>query len=433
MCKMASYTIGPEDVCLWYSDTHLRLPEFRKTLQRQDFPRATRTLLEWLHRYFVQCENFPPGKFPNQDCVHQLIEEFVFYRNSGTSRVQQKLTAIQELRLLEELCNHFQLNQDLITRHNVFDAFFGCKPGPIATVDEHRTGALSKLVSMAIAVNCIPVLDCAAVLLHNQGASEATLALTSSLVEDYCILIPTACELLRDLVDSSPQFVCQLMSSISALYDIDRDPKKKNLPHSALLEVLTSWTSKHPLIFIEHFLNPPPNIPSFHGTTDPPPGSLPSLPGPFPGLIKACVLSPLVSLRWKPPSQADIAHASLKEDSTLHLLYSRLHLGVLQALLSTQQKLKYRAAKSKHEEPLSERDVEGIVASLKRLLGGIDDEEEAREVVDVSLDRLAQVVQVSLYTGALHCCRSTLTAALDGLPDNQLLSLVLQHEGAMQS
>ncbi|XP_038065254.1 uncharacterized protein C7orf26-like [Patiria miniata] len=432
---MASYTIGPEDVCLWYSDTHLRLPEFRKTLQRQDFPRATRTLLEWLHRYFVQCENFPPGKFPNQDCVRQLIEEFVFYRNSGTSRVQQKLTAIQELRLLEELCNHFQLNQDLITRHNVFDAFFGCKPGPISAADEHRTGALSKLVSMAIAVNCIPVLDCAAVLLHNQGASEATLALTRSLVEDYCTLIPTACDLLKNLVDSSPQFVCHLMSSISALYDVDRAPKKVKLPPTALLEVLTSWASKHPLIFIENFLNPPPNIPSFHGTdpTQGSPASPPPLPGPFPGLIKACVLSPLVLPR-KTLSQTDVANANLKDDSPAHLLYSRLHLGILQALLSTQHKLKSRLSKSKHEELVSERDIEGVVASLRRLLvGGAWRKQKAEDVLDVTLDRLAQVVQVALSTGALHSSRSTLKTTLEGLPDNQLLCLVLQHEGAMQS
>ncbi|XP_033631045.1 uncharacterized protein C7orf26-like [Asterias rubens] len=427
--EMASYTIGPEDVCLWYSDTHLRLPELRKTLQRQDFPRATRTLLEWIHRYFVQCENFPPGKFPNQECVRQLIAEFVFYRNSGTSRVQQKLSAIQELRLLEELCNHFQISKNLITRHNVFDAFFGCKAGPVQIGDEHRTGALSKLVSMAVAVNCIPVLDCAAVLIHNQGASEATLALTQSIVQDFCILIPDAKTLLKDLVDSSPLFVSRLMACLAALYDVDRDPKKKNLPPVSLLEVIASWINKRPLIFIEHLLNPPPGIPSFHsGGQDQ--GSS-RLQGPFPGLIKACVTSPLVLNR--PISKTDVT-THREEQSTEHHLYSKLHLGILQALLATQNRQKQRSSlpsKVKLDELVSVRDMEGAINSLQKMLNGGHVVDE--EVIRISLDRLAQVVQVAMSTGALACSKSTLKTAFDGLPNNQLLSLVLDHEGAIPS
>ncbi len=179
------------------------------------------------------------------------------------------------------------------------------------------------------------------------------------------------------------------------------DPKKKNLPPVSLLEVIASWINKRPLIFIEHLLNPPPGIPSFHsGGQDQ--GSS-RLQGPFPGLIKACVTSPLILNR--PISKADVSNHR-EEHSTEHHLYSKLHLGILQALLSTQNRQKQRSStssKAKLDEVVSVRDIEGAINSLRRLLNGGHFEEE---VIHISLDRLAQVVQVAMSTGALACSKS---------------------------
>ena len=63
------------------------MPELRAYLSRVELPLALYELFSWLEKYFIQCENFPPGKFPNKECVQQLVNEFVFNQTESVPKV----------------------------------------------------------------------------------------------------------------------------------------------------------------------------------------------------------------------------------------------------------------------------------------------------------------------------------------------------------
>ncbi len=80
--------VYPGPVCLWYSSTPQRMPEMRNFLSHLDLSLTLYELFSWLEKYFIQCENFPPGKFPNKECVLQLINEFVFNHSENSQKVR---------------------------------------------------------------------------------------------------------------------------------------------------------------------------------------------------------------------------------------------------------------------------------------------------------------------------------------------------------
>ena len=107
--------------------------------------------------------------------------------------------------------------------------------------------------------------------------------------------------------------------------------------------------------------------------------------------------------------------------TTTSLLLSKLHLRILQALLTTQQRLQQRPVSSASQELLTVADVEAVVKSLRRLMGGAGRLPKGEGLVAMALDRLAQVVQVTLSSGSLHTTRGRIHAILG---DSQSPALV---------
>lgn len=70
---------------------------------------------------------------------------------------------MQELQLLEIMCSCFQEQSRDTVRQLMFSALFSLQGNQ---ADESRMALLGKLVSMAIAVGRIPILECAAVWLQ---------------------------------------------------------------------------------------------------------------------------------------------------------------------------------------------------------------------------------------------------------------------------
>lgn len=69
------------------------------------------------------------------------------------------MSALQELQLLEIMCSCFQEQSRDTVRQLMFSALFSLQRNQ---ADESRMSLLSKLVSMAIAVGRVPILECAA-------------------------------------------------------------------------------------------------------------------------------------------------------------------------------------------------------------------------------------------------------------------------------
>lgn len=73
--------------------------------------------------------------------------------------LSQRMSALQELQLLEIMCSCFQEQSRDTVRQLMFSALFSLQGNQ---ADESRMALLSKLVSMAIAVGRVPILECAA-------------------------------------------------------------------------------------------------------------------------------------------------------------------------------------------------------------------------------------------------------------------------------
>lgn len=71
----------------------------------------------------------------------------------------QRMSALQELQLLEIMCSCFQEQSRDSVRLLMFSALFSLQGNQ---ADENRMMLLGKLVSMAVAVGRIPILECAA-------------------------------------------------------------------------------------------------------------------------------------------------------------------------------------------------------------------------------------------------------------------------------
>ncbi len=71
----------------------------------------------------------------------------------------QRMSALQELQLLEIMCSCFQEQSRDTVRQLMFSALFSLQGNQ---ADESRMALLGKLVSMAIAVGRVPILECAA-------------------------------------------------------------------------------------------------------------------------------------------------------------------------------------------------------------------------------------------------------------------------------
>uniref|UniRef100_A0A8D0G045 Integrator complex subunit 15 n=1 Tax=Sphenodon punctatus TaxID=8508 RepID=A0A8D0G045_SPHPU len=326
----------------------------------------------------------------------------------------QRLNSLQELQLLEIMCSYFQEQTKDSVRQIIFSSLFSPQGNK---ADDSRMALLGKLVSMALAVCRVPILECAASWLQRTPAIYCV-RLAQALVDDYCSLVPGSIQTLKQIFNTSPRFCCQFITSVTALYDLSSDDL---VPPSDLLEMIVSWIFEDPRLILITFLNTPiaANLPiGFLELT------------PLAGLICWCVKAPLAYIRKKKASISN-GHPNNKiaKDSAAgavkdcHSLYSKLHLSVLQVLMMLQVHL-------------TEKNLYGRlglvpfdhVVSLVEEINRLSDEFNplnASEEIELALDRLAQALQVSMASGELLCTRDDLRTVCSRLPHNNLLQLVI--------
>ncbi|CAJ0957497.1 unnamed protein product, partial [Ranitomeya imitator] len=376
------------------------MSDIRHSLLRRDALSAAKEVLYHLDIYFSSQLQSAPVPMVEKGPI-DLLEEFIFQvpKDRGSHKVS-RFTALQELQLLEILCNYFQDQTKEAVRQVIFSSLFSPQGNK---ADEQRMALLGKLTSMAVAVCRLPVLECAASWLQRTPAVYCV-RLAKALVGDYCGLVPGSVQTLKQIFNVSPRFCCQFITAVATLYDMSSE---ELIPPHDLLEMIVSWIFEDPRLILITFLNTP-------ITANLPIGYLDF--SPLMGLVRWCVIAPLAYRR----KQKAAGGGPIGVDQNL---YSKLHLSVLQGLMVLQTHLTEKSLYGRLALIIFEQLVP-LVEELGQLCEELNPL-NAEQEMELALDRLAQALQVSMATGALLCTRDDLRTLCARLPHNNLMQLVV--------
>uniref|UniRef100_A0A803KJ61 Chromosome 7 open reading frame 26 n=3 Tax=Xenopus tropicalis TaxID=8364 RepID=A0A803KJ61_XENTR len=375
------------------------MSDIRHSLLRRDTLSAAKEVLYHLDIYFSSQLQNAPVPLVEKGPI-ELLEEFIFQVPKDRGSHTKRFSAMQELQLLEILCNYFQEQNKEAVRQVIFSSLFSPQGNK---ADDQRMALLGKLTSMSVAVCRVPVLECAASWLQRTPAVYCV-RLAKALVDDYCGLVPGSVQTLKQIISVSPRFCCQFITAVAALYDMSSE---ELLPPHNLLEMIVSWIFDDPMLILITFLNTP-------ITANVPLGFLDF--SPLMGLVRWCVTAPLAYRRKQKAAGGQLPVESQG-------LYSKLHLSMLQGLMVLQTHLTEKNLYGRlglfHFDQL---------VPLVEELGQLCDELNplnAEQEMELALDRLAQALQVSMATGALLCARDDLRTLCARLPHNNLMQLVI--------
>uniref|UniRef100_A0A3B5LKV0 Integrator complex subunit 15 n=1 Tax=Xiphophorus couchianus TaxID=32473 RepID=A0A3B5LKV0_9TELE len=363
--------------------------DIRQSLLPRDVLSAAKELLYHLDIYI--CNMVQSGRQPPQvdSKTLDLIEEFILH--TPKDRNTPRMSALQELQLLEIMCSCFQEQSRDTVRQLMFSALFNLQGNQ---ADESRMALLSKLVSMAVAVGRVPILECAATWLQRTHRLYCV-RLAQVLVDDYCSMVPGSGPTLHNIHSASPRFCCQFIAAVTTLYDLTSE---ELTPPMELLQMIVSWIQDDPRLVLITFLNSP-----LSGSQ--PISSLDVTP--LGGLIRWCIKAPLAYRRNK--KQANDGSSDGELDAAR--LFSALHLSVLQVFMLLPNILNEKGLFGRLAL-LQMESVAALTSDLSRLLDQADKHTHAatsdtHAAPQLALDRLAQALQVAMASGALLCSRGT--------------------------
>ncbi|KAK3737774.1 hypothetical protein QZH41_012213 [Actinostola sp. cb2023] len=278
-----------------------------------------------------------------------------------------------------------------------------------------RIDLLTKLVSMAIALKNGHVLDCMALWMQkHRQASSVVVQVSMAIIDDYTCIVPLSLPFLQSVSTTSPQLACQLIVTLTSVYTMipmnkDNPQPSSNLcPPLSALKVVVKWISQDPSVCLIKPNRTLITLPSLHNPPAATPDSAPLPLCPVHGLVQWTVLEPL--------TRCDTTE-SLETKQTLRDVYSELHFGVLQALIMSGQSK--RNPKDEMElEPgevmdetdtlrhlLNSDDLKTLTAAMMKIIDILNNDQEDDEInrcdMNLSIDRVAQVIQVAIATGCL--------------------------------
>lgn len=384
--------------------------DIRQSLLPRDVLSAAKELLYHLDIYI--CNLVQSGRQPPQvdSKTLELVEEFILHAPKDRNTTARRMSALQELQLLEIMCSCFQEQSRDAVRQLMFAALFNLQGNQ---ADESRMALLGKLVSMAIAVSRVPILECAATWLQRTHRVYCV-RLAQVLVDDYCSMVPGSVPTLQNIHSASPRFCCQFITAVTTLYDFTSE---ELTPPLELLQMIVSWIQDDAHLVLITFLNSPISgsqpITSLDVT-------------PLGGLVRWCIKAPLVYRRDK--KQA-LTNGSSENEPEVGPLFSALHLSVLQVLMLLPNILNEKGLFGRLAL-LQMESLAALTSDLSRLLDQADkhthtSSADTLALSQLALDRLAQALQVAMASGALLCSREDLRAICSRLPHNNLLQLVL--------
>ncbi|KAM4550911.1 integrator complex subunit 15 [Odontesthes bonariensis] len=384
--------------------------DIRQSLLPRDVLSAAKELLYHLDIYI--CNLVQSGRQPPQvdSKTLELVEEFILHAPKDRNASARRMSALQELQLLEIMCSCFQEQSRDAVRQLMFSALFSLQGNQ---ADESRMALLGKLVSMAIAMGRVPILECAALWLQRTHRVYCV-RLAQVLVDDYCSMVPGSVPTLQNIHSASPRFCCQFITAVTTLYDLSSE---ELTPPLELLQMIVSWIQEDPRLVLITFLNTP-----LSGSQ--PISSLDVTP--LGGLVRWCIKAPL-AYKWD--KKQALTGGSSQSEQEAGPLFSALHLSVLQVFMLLPAILNEKGLFGRLAL-LQMESLASLTSDLSRLLDQADKHTHASSTdahvsSQLALDRLAQALQVALASGALLCSRDDLRAICSRLPHNNLLQLVL--------
>ena len=265
--------------------------------------------------------------------------------------------------------------------------------------------------------------------------------IASTVLHDYCSLIPDAVSVLKCLPQLSAHFTCNFITAVAALHTpygayiflgrfivktriytiscllsafalytfwyIGLGGKAKRPLRTDIVEVVAEWLVKDSHLCLI-------SLDQSHSTyIQPQRSSLwtsptkPNMQTPVPGLVRWCTQAPIAqAISTKMSRNEDdnaFANNSTEQNHKTEQLWSRLHLSVLQTVMDFPN-----LPGANQLELITLADMNRIVKDIVTLIReaknkNITDEPYGIESIEVSVDRVVQILQVSLATGAFRC------------------------------
>ncbi|XP_071439202.1 integrator complex subunit 15 isoform X1 [Hetaerina americana] len=374
------------------SKQQMSASEIKLMLRKLDFPFCAREALTRVEQFFIFMSG---GKSPTSKIMQSAMEitaEFVFCEVDRRGTKKRPFSKIQELQLMEVLCDHFLLSGQSSSggvsesvRSYLFSALFPRSPSSPASPTSSSTGGrsnqtwearlslLCKLVSLAVATRNIPLLATAGAWMAQAGGGATaaqSVRLAQCLVRDYIVLVPRSIPHLKDLPLLAPLFAAQFLAAISEMYASIERGSAFSPPPDALLDMVTHWVAESSHLCLGPLVTTPGY--SQRSSTPPSTGSrAPSQTGqaspkantaaastcspPFAALFKWCIIAPLHFYKARPKKSHSCSNSGFSNSYSVlgretmgyadtagtmnskegePALYSQLHLALLQAMLN---------------------------------------------------------------------------------------------------
>nr|XP_045596154.1 uncharacterized protein C7orf26 homolog [Procambarus clarkii] len=397
-------------------------------LKSSDFPSCVRLGLRKLEEVLAM-----PSVPHLHDIQQHIMDKFIFCcRDSRSSKIRA-VGPVEELVVVRELGQHLGKMVDTASRNSLFITLF--HPSSHDPRTPHKLRILSALVSLAIATHNVPVLEATAVWMQQVCClSSWSGEVCRGLVQDYFQLTPSSpphfAAALRALPTMAPLFTANLITTLSQLYAKVGSGEICERPPETLVSTVVWWLKGAPGL--------PPHLALAPLTHSLPGVSLPmtAVP-PIAPLMKWCVEAPFFEdtdnsseSQGRKLSLPKLIEGEALFDNKPTLsksgpaestdLYSQLHLSILQTL----QNVPSVRARMTQKQVLCPKHVTSVVDAVCERIRSCRSENE--EAVNMSLDRLAQIILVALHTESLSGSLSDMWDSLHRLPtQNRLISTLL--------
>ena len=320
----------------------------------------------------------------------QVIDEFIFSwsapgtggqgrqsgdrgSNKGARRKTGKLSNIQQLQLIQILADYFNSQEDFNLLCSVFMIIFMVQGKDV----EYKVNSLSRLLSYALSVNAVTILNFGGVWLTQQSPTSGhSLSVARHMVADVTSIQHSH---LHSLPAKSPLFTTNLIAAIGELYShvtSEPDYSTYTAPPTSVVSLVTAWLRGGQ-------------------ETRSSPGSV-SVPVPD--------TSPVVSLLpWS------VFSTLLPGAGSYHETYSLLHHTLVVSISSS--------AKSPLPTKYLTHLTEGLVSRLAS--GNYSDQH-----VSAALDKYGQIIAAALAVDNTKLDKDLLTI-MKKLPHNRLVQIVI--------
>lgn len=423
--------------------------ELIQRLRHMDPSDSARLALQQVgeHFYRESCSSIPGLTETTDEFVHRVVAEFIFspyYCAGQRGHGRLKPSSLKELQLLETIASYYQHLDKERNVENVrtplFQALFGDPE-----LNESRQNILCKLVSLALGVRCKNLLDSTAVWMQARGCHTTLVkAMVETLIHDYCALIPETPSVLRELPVISPHFACNVLSTATMLYKQPAylSASKQQLLFQELIPMVTDWiTDDSRLALMSLFHSQHTSGKEINRTTLWTSPTKPNTQTPIPGLVRWVTQGPLLDEAspkckrhitdlttgsTKFPDRKKIDAKIDRSEEVPSLLWSKLHLGILHTLLAFPS-----LPGAAQLEVITLADMRKMVDEVQGLLQqkgiGVENGAISSDLpvdIQLALDRLIQVLQIALATGAFRCSLADLRSICNALPQTKLKSIL---------